>query len=377
VDQPATCYLGPERSGVSWLLDPESTELRDIAREATDRTPDSPCDPAPIADDLPTLQALVESRHFGAASGRSDTSGIGAVFAAWQDRVSRECPTTWGQAIGDVQDALRELLVDNHVELVGSRPSRWRTPPPEGFAKRPAVEVDEHAGVLTVTIRRFMGDPVDERALAGLREAADEHFAYDRIVVDLRDNTGGNDAHAYYWLVDRVRADCKDIEGWTGWQIGDVPYGNWNVAAWLEARDGLDAVPPLLLAGRHTPRPDDRLEIADGSMVIEAGAKPWPGRMLVLVNKATMSSGESTAWGLKKTLGARLVGTPTNGCINYGNTVPYILPRSRVVVRLTSKYNDYGFPVELRGFPVDIDLDPATPLPTVAADFDRIWARGD
>jgi len=57
--------------------------------------------------------------------------------------------------------------------------------------------------------------------------------------------------------------------------------------------------------------------------------------------------------------------------------VPYVLPRSRVVVRLTSKYNDYGFPVELRGFPVDIDLDPATPLPTVAADFDRIWARGD
>ena len=111
-------------------------------------------------------------------------------------------------------------------------------------------------------------------------------------------------------------------------------------------------------------------------MVIEAGAKPWHGRMLVLVNRATMSSGESTAWGLKKTLGARLVGVPTSGCINYGNTVPYVLPHSRIVVRLTSAYNDYGFPVELRGFPVDIDLDPATPLSTVAADFDRIWARG-
>jgi hypothetical protein len=56
--------------------------------------------------------------------------------------------------------------------------------------------------------------------------------------------------------------------------------------------------------------------------------------------------------------------------IEYGNIVQYVLPRSRLVVSLPTKSNDYGFPVERVGFPVDLPLDPATPVEDVARRFD-------
>lgn len=56
--------------------------------------------------------------------------------------------------------------------------------------------------------------------------------------------------------------------------------------------------------------------------------------------------------------------------IEYGNIVQYVLPRSGLVVSLPTKSNDYGFPVERVGFPVDIPLDPATPVEDVVRQFD-------
>jgi hypothetical protein len=56
--------------------------------------------------------------------------------------------------------------------------------------------------------------------------------------------------------------------------------------------------------------------------------------------------------------------------IEYGNIVNYALPRSGIVVSLPTKSNDYGFRVEGVGFPVDVPLDPATPVEDVARQFD-------
>jgi hypothetical protein len=97
--------------------------------------------------------------------------------------------------------------------------------------------------------------------------------------------------------------------------------------------------------------------------------------MLVLVDGGTRSSGESSMWMLRHGLGARVLGRPTAGMIEFGNIVPYLLPHAGLHVELASKHNDYGEPVELIGFRVDLDLDPATPLDRVAADFDVLHRR--
>ncbi|HEY3549908.1 MAG TPA: hypothetical protein VGK69_02490 [Gaiellaceae bacterium] len=99
---------------------------------------------------------------------------------------------------------------------------------------------------------------------------------------------------------------------------------------------------------------------------LEAGDQPWDGRMLVLVDGRTRSFGESSAQGL----GARLLGSPTTGMIEYGNIVPYVLPDCGLVISLPTKHNDYGRPVESVGFPVDVTLDDDVPAAAVASEFE-------
>jgi C-terminal processing protease CtpA/Prc len=95
--------------------------------------------------------------------------------------------------------------------------------------------------------------------------------------------------------------------------------------------------------------------------------------MLVLVDRNTFSSGESSAWMLQHALGGRLVGGRTGGMIEYGNVVPYLLPASGLHVMLPTKHNDFGQPVEVVGLPVHAELDPRTPLAQVAAQFDDLY----
>jgi hypothetical protein len=47
-----------------------------------------------------------------------------------------------------------------------------------------------------------------------------------------------------------------------------------------------------------------------------------------------------------------------------------VLPESGLAISLATKHNDYGFPIEHVGFPVDAPLDPATPVEDVVRQFD-------
>jgi hypothetical protein len=331
---PVSVYL---EGGLPWLLDPDSDELRRIARGEPSHE---------LGDDVPLLAQLLRERHFGVATGRVafPEQALGAH----------------GE-LAELQAALRSALVDQHFLFHRAR----NEPDDEGIA----VERREVDGVLVLGIRRLMGDPADERALAAWVAGADRDFEHDRIVVDLRGNSGGNDGHTYDWAERRLRG----VEGFvtsSTWCVRGTPLGYWNAAAWRQAKDGADAVPPSLLRGRHDPRPDDVLEVVDETHALPAGDRPWAGRMVVLVDGRTRSSGESSAWLLREALGARIAGEPTKGMIEYGNIVPYVLPSSGVVVHLPTKSNDYGFRVEGVGFPVDVELDPAVPADEVARAFD-------
>jgi C-terminal processing protease CtpA/Prc len=96
--------------------------------------------------------------------------------------------------------------------------------------------------------------------------------------------------------------------------------------------------------------------------------------MLVLVNRDTRSSGESSAWMLHDGVGARLLGSPTAGMIEYGNVVPYVLPGSGLVINLPTKRNDYGIAVESVGFPVDRPLSDDVAAVEVATEFEALSA---
>jgi hypothetical protein len=287
------------------------------------------------------------------------------VLATWTRRLARN-PRTWGAAVAELQFDLREALRDEHVRLFGA--PRWRDGRGEEEEPGPAVEETLVAGVLVLRVRRLLGDPEDETQLARWHADADRHFSFDRIVLDLRGNPGGNDGHTYEWARRRFRPVPRHVRE-SLWEVRGRPLGNWNPFAWRAVRDAT-AVPPHLVAGKHDPLPEDRIELRHTEYPLEAGDRPWHGEMLVLVDRRTRSSGESSAWMLRDGLGARLVGSPTTGMIEYGNIVPYVLPDSGLVIQLPTKRNDYGFPVESVGFPVDVPLADDVPAAEVAAAFD-------
>ncbi|NUR69818.1 MAG: hypothetical protein HOU81_03280 [Hamadaea sp.] len=368
-------YLGPDRSGIPWLLDPAAPRLAAIAREFRERTPETWCEPEAVAADLALLPGLLRERHFGVATGVTAADGLDELIADARERVLATRPGCWGDALGDLSDQLRQALRDRHVRLGGSHPSRIRAGEPvfPVDSDAPAVEVRELHGVLCVTIRRLSGSSADDAALWAFAEQSAEHFAYDRIIVDLRGNGGGNDAITYQWIEQSLPAGVVWPATASGWFVGESPVGFWNWSAYLEARDGLDAVPRFHREHRHQPRPDDVLEVrAEDDDAQPAGSRPWHGAMLVLVDGDTCSSGESSMWMLRHGLGARVAGRRTAGMLEFGNVVPYFLPNAGLHVQLATKRNVYAEAVELVGFPVDVEIDPTTPLAVVAERFDRL-----
>jgi hypothetical protein len=355
---PVSFYLPASRSGIAWLLDPMSPGLGELAREVLGRTPSSPCDATALRADVDGLRALIAERHFGVATGR--VAAPAASLDAWQ-RTLDDRPRTWGDAVADLQANLRAELGDQHVLVPGA--------PPQTPAVGPTVEERVVDGILVLLVRRLYGDREAEEALVEWVAAADRHFAHDRIVLDLRGNGGGNDGHTWNWVRRRLRP-VRDYGSDSTWVVRGKPLGSWNTIAWREARDGSESLAPSHRAARHDPRPGDQIELEEERFDLPAGDLEWQGQMLVLTDRDTRSSGESSAWLLKRGLGARLLGAPTTGMIEYGNVAVYAFERSGLVIHLPTKHNDFGFPVESVGFPVDAPLGPEVSADDVARDFD-------
>ena len=168
-----------------WLFDPDSPELAALAREADARTSSTPCDPDALEADTALFTQLLRERHFGVATGRVSLPAVTLPRAE-----------TWGE-LEVLRDELRAALVDEHIRIFGA--------PRAGVSDDgPAVERDAIAGVLVLRIRRLVGAPDDERLLAAWATGADDDFAHDRIIVDLRGNSGGNDGHTHTWASRRL-----------------------------------------------------------------------------------------------------------------------------------------------------------------------------
>jgi hypothetical protein len=333
--------------------------LRALVSEAEARRPESPCDADALLRDTEALARLIGERHFGVVTGL--VGAPDAALEAWEGRLAAR-PHTWGEAVAELQLELRQALKDEHIRLLGA-------PQSEGADELgPAVEEAVVDGVLVVRVRRLIGGREDEALLACWSTRSNRHFGFDRIVLDLRGNSGGNDGHTFEWARRRFRAVPLHVRE-SRWEVRGKPLGSWNAFAWRAAREGA-GVPPHLVSGKHDPRPDDRIELRREDWPLEGGDQPWAGRMVVLVNRGTRSSGESSAWLLHDGLGARLLGSPTRGMIEYGNIVPYVLPDSGLVIHLPTKHNDYGFPVESVGFPVDGSLADDVPARAVASEFE-------
>jgi len=384
-DPLARWYLDPEQVGTDWLLRPDSPRVAEDLRAGQTRGPDDSCDPDALIADLPLLLRLFRHRHIGLATGATSEAGLPELLEAWRRRLVTQSPVTWGTALGTGFHELRLLLRDNHVRARGEdragllggvdpRAAEPRGTAPAGIAAEETVTEQVLDGVLCLRVSSFGDDAAGERALTRWVEGRARHFARDRIVLDLRGNTGGNDVYARRWAADAIRT-AGSFPSQSCWHIEGQPLVLWNVVVWQESVAGPDSVAAWVRRRRPALTPRTRLTLVDETDTYEAGASPWRGRMLVVTDRDTSSAAESATHMLRTAVGARIIGGRSAGMLCYGDVAPYLLPHSGLLFRLPARHTPAAAATELVGIPVDTALDPGTPISRVAADFDDLWNR--
>ena len=369
-------YLDPVGAGVPWLLDPERPQVVAALRAAATRTGDDPCDVDALVADLPDLLVLLRERHFGLATGAVSDPGLDAWAQSWRARLTRERPATWGAGLGTAFHDLRQAVGDLHLTAVGESIDLLRAVYPRrdepvyGLDPGPPIEEQVVGGVLTLRVRSFVPTGDGEQALVRWRDGHQRHFRYDRIIVDVRGNGGGGSTYARDWITDHVPEPFSFVAG-RRWLLDGEPLIIWNYGVTIDSVHGRQAVPREFIDRWPSPGPDSALTVDTEQWRFARGNTPWHGRMLVLTDRRTASAGEGVAWLLRQAFDTRIVGGRSAGMVTFGDIVPYLLPRSGLQVTLASRHDDFG-DVEMAGLPVDVPLDPRTPLAEIAADVDRL-----
>ncbi|RKH42209.1 S41 family peptidase [Corallococcus llansteffanensis] len=212
-----------------------------------------------------------------------------------------------------------------------------------------------------ITLRRFSGPPEAEARLRQFVADAPKHRKHKLLVFDFRGNGGGNDGYVYEWLDTMVRGPW--FSSGEVWMHGAFyPCFDWNTRVLRQALDGRLDTPEALAErqalGMKWPVPPEPSRPVFDSGRVEGHAKtPYTGRIVVLVDRGSASSGESAAYALHRATGAPMVGERTGGFLTYGNAPSFVLPRTGLTWVVPTKRNYFAEPVEGVGHAVQVYLD--------------------
>jgi hypothetical protein len=228
----------------------------------------------------------------------------------------------------------------------------------------PVYEWRAAGDAAVIVVRRLWGPPEAEAKLRQLAADYDAQRAKKTIVFDFRGNGGGDDGYVSAWIEKAVRGTWKTPYVEVKVTGAELPCGDWNALVTdqisydrvdlPDAKAERDAFWPKALAALKTAT----VVAADISDVTTNAAHPYAGRVFVLVDHASGSSGESGPDMLRSALGATIVGERTGGYLEYGNIRPWVMPRTGIVWGMASKRNYYPGPREAVGLPVPIYLPP-------------------
>lgn len=241
---------------------------------------------------------------------------------------------------------------------------RPRPQPPLPGNEPPAVQAYDWkiVGDATVIIlRNFATSTLARRHLNHLAGDYPEHACRPTMLFDLRNNPGGSLEYVRAWIAQARQGQ---------WQshpqlqiVGAVwPCDPWNLAVERQIGEGTIATPEgwaertrLRLAwSEPPPAHPSRLNLG-----LQRGrtTSSYAGRVFVLLNRHTGSSGELAALDLKRALGAVLVGERSAGAMQYGEVRRFVLPQTGLVCQVPTKRFYFDEAVESVGLPVDAYLE--------------------
>ncbi len=231
-------------------------------------------------------------------------------------------------------------------------------------AKAPVYEWKTVGNATVITVRRLYGSPADKALLARIPADSAEHAKKPVVVFDFRGNGGGSDQYVFDWVGKLAKgtwpAAYADLRA-TG---AATACGDWNELVYeqieYERIDTPEAVGERAAFQRDTPlggRASDPVQQLDRAPNSANPKHPYTGRVFVLVDHASSSSGESAPEELRLAMHATIVGERSGGYAEFGNIRPYLMPRTGLQWNLASKRNYFESPRDGVGFPVDVALD--------------------
>ena len=214
-------------------------------------------------------------------------------------------------------------------------------------------------------VRALAGDPKAQALLAQIAADYGKHKKKPIIVFDFRGNGGGNDGYIYSWVEKAKRGvwPLPDFEvsvtgaaracgEWNDSVADQISFDRVDSPEGNAEREAFRAKTPL---GDVRGAPTEKSPSV--TSVTSNATSPYSGRIFVLADAASASSGETSPDELRTALGATVVGERTAGFLEFGNVYPYAMPRTGILWELGSKRNYYTEPRDGVGIPVDVYLD--------------------
>ncbi len=206
-----------------------------------------------------------------------------------------------------------------------------------------------HATFGILTIHHF--PPKEDPAWAHFDESARSLLDVDGYVVDLRGNDGGDDARGFELA--SILVDAPVHGGELRTHRRNTPEAITLVLNTTEAsaRQNDGSFAPFLLDRIHALEADRDLAARTGGqdwkveevpqVVAPPGPNAFQGPVAILVDAACASSCESTLEGLRQNPRAKVFGERTAGYIHFGNVGTMVLPKSGIILRVPTKFDEY------------------------------------
>lgn len=303
-------------------------------------------------------------------------------------KIAKENKTKSVQILCDqIGDAIW-VLQDNHIRAklgdtncgpkrmaakrIGAVGTNFGKPESEKTKKPYVLQVeqfrDRKVAKLSITAFPFNEDSVWNGYDAALRLIKTS----DALIVDLRGNGGGDDSRGYQLA---------------GMLIGSKVMPDWDTTITRQTPETLTLFRNMFVYSKiatraqgQTPEPylDERVKEVDAKIKLAVGGKlpaedrrdykpvrpttlnerSYRGPIFILVDASCASSCESSMNALKSHPNARTVGENTAGYFHFGDVGKLLLPKSKIIMALPTKYDMYanGQMYDKVGFPPDIKV---------------------
>src|SRR5262249_51107293 len=152
---------------------------------------------------------------------------------------------------------------------------------------------------VVIRIRRLWGTTKDLVNLAQIATDFPQHSKFGRVIFDLRANSGGDDSYVYAWISEAKNGIWSS--GAETRRVGDLfPCDDWNMTVIRQVLDhtvdseSARTEREKLRSGWPDRAPEDR-EIFNDGLITDTSQHPYGGRLYALIDRQSLSSGESSA----------------------------------------------------------------------------------